>query len=83
MQRYMQAIERRVISFSLFGNDSRYTSGALRNLALAAIHFPGSLYIIYNASGKSVLPYNFSFFNSPRQDGGYTSTLTTASLQTY
>jgi hypothetical protein len=37
----MKMIEKRVISFGLYGSDPKYISGALRNVQLAATYFPG------------------------------------------
>jgi hypothetical protein len=33
--------EKRVISFGVYGSDSKYTQGAIRNAQLAARYFPG------------------------------------------
>ena len=39
--RLPRSSEKRVISFSLFGNDSRYIEGAFQNLELLDTYFPG------------------------------------------
>ena len=48
--RLPRSSEKRVISFSLFGNDSRYIKGAFQNLELLDIYFPGgfSLYAAHS-----------------------------------
>ncbi len=38
--------EKRVISFGLYGNDPKYTQGAVRNAELAPVYFPGELSIL-------------------------------------
>ncbi|EKU21413.1 tetratricopeptide repeat domain protein [Nannochloropsis gaditana CCMP526] len=38
---FPKSTERRAISFGLYGNDSKYTIGAIRNAELAPLYFPG------------------------------------------
>ncbi|TFJ83045.1 hypothetical protein NSK_005669 [Nannochloropsis salina CCMP1776] len=38
---FPKSTEKRVISFGLYGNDSKYTIGAIRNAELAPLYFPG------------------------------------------
>jgi hypothetical protein len=41
IKNFPKSSEKRVISFGLYGSKDKYTMGAIRNLELAAVYFPG------------------------------------------
>jgi hypothetical protein len=45
--------ESRVVSFTLYGNDKKYTLGAIRNAIIAPRYYPGWKIRFYGKSSKS------------------------------